>query len=275
MPNSFAEPQEVAVVQPLKKKMEVFLDLKNDEKQCIRDLERSDVHLRRGETLIDEGEPQQYIYVLQRGWCMVARTLDDGRRQITSFAIPGDFLCFNAGLFALSSRSISTLTDVHAYRLQMNDLLQMFSACPRLAAAFAWCNAQDESILAERLTSVGRRSAYERMAHLFIELWRRLELLDLTENEEFLLPVTREQLADAVSMTTLHVYRTLRKLQDNKLVQLGAKGVKILDMDGLHEAAKFEEAYLHYTEIPKQTERMLGRVSNLRGLDSGFKSHAR
>lgn len=255
-------PQEtIAVAQPLQKKMAVFLDLTDPEKRCIAKLASTDARYSRGDIVIDEGEAQKYIYILQKGWTMTARTLEDGRRQITRFAIPGDFLCFDAAIVQVSSNSVSALTEVHAYRLDLEGLMHVFSRHPRLAMAFAWCNAQDESILAERLTSVGRRSAYERLAHLFIELWHRLELLDLTENNEFLLPVSRIQLADAVGLTTLHVYRTLRKLQQSHLIQLLPKGIRILDMAGLHEAAMFEDTYLHYTELPRHTARALTKLS--------------
>ena len=257
----------IAVVQPLRKKMEVFLDLSTDEKDAIASMTKLHFNCGRGDTIIGEGDPQKHIFVLQKGWTMVARTMTDGRRQVTRFAIPGDFLCFDAGIVKMSSKSVEALTDVSGFRLLFDDLMRVFSRQPRLSAAFSWCNAQDESILAERLTSVGRRSAYERLAHLFIELWRRLELVDLTENDTFLLPVTRAQLADAVGLTTLHVYRTLRKLEQNQLIKLMPKGVRILDMDGLHQAALFEETYLHYTELPKQTERLLARISTRRQTD--------
>jgi len=251
----------IAMAQPLRRKLEVFLDLEDREKDCIARMATRDIHCARGDTIIDAGEAQRYIYILQKGWTMTARTLADGRRQVTRFAIPGDFLCFDAGIIQVSSTSVTALTDVHAYRLQFEELIKVFAEHPRLGMAFSWCNAQDESILAERLTSVGRRSAYERLAHLFIELWHRLKLLDLTEDDRFLLPVSRVQLADAVGLTSLHIYRTLRKLQQNNLIRLLPKGIKILDMDGLHEAALFEETYLHYTELPRHTERSLKKLA--------------
>lgn len=241
--------------------MSVFLDLNDQEKECIAALGATSVRCARGDTIIGEGEVQSHIYVVQKGWTMTARTLEDGRRQVTRFAIPGDFLCFDAGIIQVSAQSITALTDLHAYRLGFDEMMHVFARHPRLGVAFAWCNAQDESILAERLTSIGRRSAYERMAHLFIELWHRLELLDLTENNEFLLPVSRIQLADAVGLTTLHVYRTLRKLQQNNLILMMPKGIKILDMTGLHRAALFEDTYLHYTELPRRAAQSLAKLT--------------
>lgn len=247
----------IAVVQPLRKKLEVFLDLSGDERDCIASLERDGEMFSRGDSIIEEGDPHGDIYIIQKGWCMMSRSLSDGRRQVTSFSLPGDFLCFNAGLFKYATRSITALTEVNLCRMAADDLVAVFAGQPRLAAAFAWCNAQDESVLAERLTSVGRRSAYERVAHLFVELSRRLELLDLTENGKFVLPVTREQLADAMGLSTLHLYRTLRRLYQDQLVGLQPQGVQILDMDGLKRAAKFEDDYLHYTQIPEYTARLL------------------
>lgn len=255
-----AKVPQTELLQPLRRKMEVFIDLDESEAGCIAGLERHRADFSRGERIIDEGDRHRDVYTIREGWCMMSRALPDGRRQVTNFCLPGDFLCFNAGLLERSSRDISALTDVRAYRIPPDDIMRLFARAPRLAVAFAWSNAQDESILAERLTSLGRRTAYERVAHLFVELWRRLELLDLTEGGRFLLPVTREQLADALGLSTLHLYRTLRKLQGDRLLDLRPGGVRILDMPGLETAAKFEESYLHYTEVPKQTERLLNRL---------------
>ena len=61
-------------------------------------------------------------------------------------------------------------------------MLQLFTDHPRLASSLAWLAAREDQILAERLVSMGRRSAYERLAHIFLELWERLRIRGLAGN---------------------------------------------------------------------------------------------
>ena len=71
----------------------------------------------------------------------------------------------------------------------------------------------DASRIAEHLTNTGRRSAYERVAHLLLELRVRLRRVGLADNNEFSLPLTQELMADALGLTTIHTNRMLRLLR--------------------------------------------------------------
>ncbi len=216
---------------------------------AIRLLSHNEVVFGRHDEIIAEGDPYEYVYLLHSGWVVRSKILETGQRQIVNFALPGDFLCFNAAFFLNADYHLTAQTEVHAAVIPIHGFSDMLATHSRLSLILSWTNAREESLLSERLVSLGRRSAKERMAHLFCELWRRLELLDLTDGNRFPLPITQEDLGDTLGLSAVHVNRTLRKLRDEQLIAPTPHHIRILDKAGLERAAGFDEGYLHFSEM--------------------------
>ncbi|WP_161973738.1 Crp/Fnr family transcriptional regulator [Hwanghaeella grinnelliae] len=243
--------------------------MSDSEERFIDRLDARTESFGKNDQIVSEGDAYSKIYVIKKGWTYHSRTLDDGRRQITRIDLPGDICCFFAPILKYSANNIVALTDCEMTVLELEQLAEIYTEQPGLGAALSWCCAQDESVLSERLVSVGRRSAVERLAHFFVEIRRRMELVDLAEGNRFLLPVTREQLADAMGITTVHLFRSMRRLEKDQIIAWGTDGVAINDMMELHRIAKFTEPYLHYTEIPSRTDRFLKKLSQIPQYASG------
>ena len=129
-----------------------------------------------------------------------------------------------------------------------------------LCAAILWCSSREEAILLEHLVSLGRRTAFERVAHLLIELWRRLQVLGLTDGESFEMPLTQELIADCVGLTSVHVNRMMRAMQAKNLITCEYRPTqrcRITNLAGLVEAAGFEDGYLHFSEMPRRSRMAL------------------
>jgi CRP-like cAMP-binding protein len=120
---------------------------------------------------------------------------------------------------------------------------------PRLALAFWSDTLVDAAIHRDWVANVGRRSAYERMAHLLCEIWFRLKSVGLSMDHSFELPATQGDLGDATGLSQVHVNRTIGKLREDGLIRL-SKGrvVQLLDWERLTEVAEFDPAYLR---VPK------------------------
>ncbi|CAO4163161.1 hypothetical protein CLBKND_00091 [Methylorubrum aminovorans] len=106
----------------------------------------------------------------------------------------------------------------------------------------------DEAILREWLMNVGRRSAVERLAHLFCELLLRLKVVGLAEGTGYKFPLTQVDLADTTGITSVHVNRSLRELRQSGLIELEGGRLKILDYAGLRALAEFRANYLHLAD---------------------------
>lgn len=203
----------------------------------------------KGREIVRQWDDYRDIFLIVDGWVAREKYLSDGRRVIVNFALPGDILCLNGFLFRKSAHSLRTITPATVIVLNINDLIDLFADFPRIGVGFAWINACEESLIQERLASLTARTAYERMAHLLLELWSRLEFLGLTNEGSFRLPVTQSDLADALGMSTVHVNRTLSALRRSGLIDsesVPPRSIGILDREKLEQAANFHDGHLNF-----------------------------
>jgi CRP-like cAMP-binding protein len=103
----------------------------------------------------------------------------------------------------------------------------------------------DEGILREWLVSLGRRSADQRIAHLFCELLIRLQTVGLADNNSFEMPLIQEELADTLGLSNVHVNRMMQELREKRLISTSGKRLTITNVERLQEFAQFNPNYLH------------------------------
>ena len=205
-----------------------------------------------GTDLYSQGAPCKDLYTILDGWVFLHQILEDGRRQILDFALPGAFLGFQPDLDADMAHSAQCLTDVAACIFPRKNLLDLFRAHPELALRMAWINARDWTLANEHLTNVGRRTARERVAHLLLELFYRVRLPDPSPHGDTIeLPLAQEHIGDALGLTAVHVNRTLRGLRESGLVLVGGGTLRILDPDALAEVAGFDSEVLFQRPTPE------------------------
>jgi CRP-like cAMP-binding protein len=116
---------------------------------------------------------------------------------------------------------------------------------PNVGKAMWYETLVDASIFREWTLNVGRRDALTRTAHLLCEFAVRLETAGLGEQCAYELPMTQEQLADALGLTSVHVNRTLQALAAQGLIERTKRSVKIGDWKRLAAVGDFDSNYLH------------------------------
>ena len=199
------------------------------------------------ERIATSGDAYSGIYLVRNGWAVRSRGLENGARQIVNVAMAGDFLCLNAMIFEDSDFDIIAKTDVTAYFIEREVLRGVLGRDPELAAAIFWVTAHEESILAERIVSLGRRSVRVRTAHVLCEFISRLEILDEKHADEILIPLTQEDFADILGTSLVHTNKTLRSLDRDGIIQFRQGLLRIIDRRQLEHTAGFERGYLHFT----------------------------
>lgn len=193
---------------------EVFKPVTPDELATINDIKKQHLRLSAGAVIVRAGEAAPQLYTLYSGWAFRFKTLPDGRRQILNFLLPGDLLGLQAAMFDTALHGIEALTDVQLCMLPRRDVWDLFGTMPGLAFDVTWLGAREESIVDENLTSVGRRTAAERVAALIVSLYKRAKLLGLVaEGDSFAFPPTQQHIADALGLSLVHTNKTLAKLR--------------------------------------------------------------
>ena len=203
-----------------------------------------------GTTLVPEGHIGEEAYVLLMGWAFRFRMFEDGRRQISRLFLPGDFIGLNASYLRIPEQCIVAVTDVELAKCNARMLMEVVRQSPRLWFAFLWSETRDRYITEERVASIGRRSAHERLAHILLELHRRLELVGEASADSFTLPLTQEHLADVLGLTSIHVNRVMRRLKEDGLVAAELRTIRLLERERLTLIADFDPQYLIHGRRP-------------------------
>ncbi|HMM87644.1 Crp/Fnr family transcriptional regulator [Bradyrhizobium sp.] len=200
--------------------------------------------VRKNKDVVISGNHYDCVYLNHDGWLARYKILHNGSRQILDFILPGQVFGLQACLFKRALYSVVTITETSLSTIPFDMVDNVFERDIVLAKALFSSAAYEGAILGEHLIDTARRSAYERVSHLLLELFVRLNRVKLTDEMTFSIPLTQELIADALGLTTVHVNRTLRALREDKLIAMDGRFVTILDFEALSLLSDFENSYL-------------------------------
>lgn len=191
-----------------------------------------------GRDLFSIGWTGKSVFNLLDGWVAVYTLLEDGRRQIVQFALPGAILGILPSRRGPATVGAQALTDVSVCVIPTSVLTAHTRTKPEICLRLVRSLARDCSLAFDHLTSIGRRSARERVAHLLLELFTRYRAQWPGNHiEEMTLPLTQEQIGDATGLTFVHVNRVLSAMRKEGIVQFHYRRLRILNPDRLIEVA--------------------------------------
>lgn len=203
------------------------------------------------EDVIGEGERPRALFLVLDGWGMRYKTLEDGRRQVLSFALPGDLCEQHALLLERADHSLGAITPLTIAEITPPRAAELARASPRLRSALAWSDLCAHALQREWTVNLGQRTAIERMAHLICELFYRLRAIGLTHGSTYEMPATQAMVADAMGISAVHVNRTLQELRAAELITLRGRHMTIHDLEALEATGLFSPAYLHLDEATR------------------------
>lgn len=198
----------------------------------------SDVSLASGQSLFDEGAPADHVFNVTSGAMKVYKLLSDGRRQITGFLFPGDFLGLSTrAAYAYSAEAVCSTELCRFNRQKLESLLKDFPKVERRLLGIA----NDELALAQdQMLILGRKTAKEKIASFLLMLSNRAKKSG-TQSNPIALPITRTDMADYLGLTTETVSRTITQLKTSGLITLmQGNEVRLDNREALAEMAEGE-----------------------------------
>lgn len=216
----------------------LFIAHSGDELTLVQSLKRREIHLRAGETLVYEGQTDAPLFTLLSGWAFRYKTLSDGRRQILTFLLAGDFIGVQQKMGDASAHGVQTLTDAQFCVFQRDALWELHRRSPSMGFNITWLTAHEESMVDDTLLSVGRRSAEERIAMLLIILFKRAAALQADGGASGVpFPLTQQHIADGLGLSLVHTNKTLRKLEHRGLHRMEGGTLHMRDAKALARLA--------------------------------------
>lgn len=212
-----------------------FRAFEADELKFVAGFKRGELVAEPGSLILSEGSHSAQLFTVLSGWAFRFKILDDGRRQILNYALPGDLLGLQGSVAGAMDHSVEALSPVVLCVFQRNQVADLYRQQPGLAFDITWLAAREERMLDENLVSIGRRTAIERAAYLIAFMYQRAAAAGLLGSKSLLIPMTQQHLADTLGLSVVHTNKTLRKLADRGLIRWYDRACEVLDEKGLLE----------------------------------------
>lgn len=236
---------------PMARRLEIRQSLTEQEEAAVLGLPHIVRDLAANQYLVWDGDRPQNACLLLAGFAYRHKLAGNGSRQIMSIHMKGDIVDLQNSLLGMADHNVQMLTDGTLALIPIEAVRELAQRFPNLGLAMWYETLVDGSIFREWILNVGRRDARTRIAHLLCEFAVRLEVAELGKQTDYELPITQEQLADAVGLTSVHVNRTLMKLDEEGLIKRTRRVITINDWQKLAKFADFNPRYLH---LPKADE---------------------
>ena len=235
----------------LLRKLETHSRLGEDDRQAIRALPYTLKTLEPQSYTVREGDPPRHCAVLVSGFAYRHKLTGDGARQIVSLHIPGEPLDFQNLFLNVADHNVQTLTRAELAVIPRQELQELALSRATIGHAILVTTLIEASIFREWVLNVGRRDSKARIAHVLCEFAIRLDAQGLAEDYGYHLPMTQEQLADALGLTPVHVNRTLKALEAEGLIARSTgRQISFPDWERLRRVGDFNQRYLHLEPQP-------------------------
>ena len=195
--------------------------------------------------VVRDGDRARECCLIVEGFCFRSKTISDGKRQILSIHVAGEIPDLMSLFLHVIDHDLSTLTPCTLGFIRHEALQRLHRRAPSVAEIFWRDTLIDAAMFREWIVNVGQRSAPARLAHVMMELRERLRVIGLVTGNSFDMPLTQEQIGEALGITAVHANRVIKQLREERIVDLNRGRVTVLDEAGFLELADFDDRYLH------------------------------
>ena len=246
MAHTFLSP---SALDPLVRKLSYWVKLGEDDRAALLALPHNVKALAQNGYIVREGDRATHSCLLLSGFAMRQKIVAEGMRQIVSIHMKGEMVDLQNSLLGRADHTVQMLTAGKIAMIPREDIVRIAYERPAIGRAMWIDTLVDGSIFREWIANVGRRDATMQVAHLLCEFSLRLKVAGLGEQTNYELPMTQEQLADATGLTSVHVNRTLKSLEADRLIERSSpRRIVIGDWRKLADAGDFDSEYLHLHE---------------------------
>ncbi len=196
----------------------------------------SSIELGPGDPLFDEGEPAQHVFNVTAGAVKVYKLLADGRRQMTGFLFPGDFLGLaNEENYAYSAEAVTHTVLCRFPRRKLERLLERY---PKMEHRLLGMASHELAVAQEQMLLLGRKTAREKIASFLLMLSSRSVQRGQNGNP-VAVPMGRNDIGDYLGLATETVSRTFTQLKQGGSINLLPGGkVEMADRTRLEDIAE-------------------------------------
>jgi CRP-like cAMP-binding protein len=196
-----------------------------------------------GEVLSARGTRLTEAALLVEG-VMFRTIMRDQRRFIVGICVPGDFVDLHGLVLQRLDHTIVAAGPARVATISHAALDGVIVGHPILARALWFASLLDAAIHRRWIQMLERNDAPRRIAHIFCELYERLQFTGRARDDAVPTPFSQCDLADMCGISTIHANRAVSKLREVELADLRRGTFYPRDWEGLRRYAHFEPGYL-------------------------------
>jgi CRP/FNR family transcriptional regulator len=193
--------------------------------------------LRRGESLFHIGDPFRSVFAIRGGSVKTYILTDDGRAQVTGFHIAGELLGLNAINTQKYCCEATALETTAVCEIPFESLEQIAKHLPHLQYQMLKIMSQEILHNQELMLLLGKKNADERLATYLLNLSRRFAARHYSATE-FNLSMSRGDIGNYLGLAEETVCRVLARFEQEGLLAIQRRLVRITDFERLREIAK-------------------------------------
>jgi CRP/FNR family transcriptional regulator len=188
--------------------------------------------VRLGETLYREGDRFQFIYAVRSGTLKSSLMLADGREQVSGFHIAGEMVGLDGAATGEHASATVALEDSEVCAIPYAHLADLAATTTSMQHIVG--RLMSREILREHslMLLLGSMNAEERLAAFLLNLAQRYAARGYSERE-FHLRMSRAEIGSYLGMKLETVSRTFSAFQQQGLMEVDKRHIRITDMDGL------------------------------------------
>jgi CRP/FNR family transcriptional regulator len=196
--------------------------------------------VKRGETLYRAGDAFNSLYAVRTGFFKSNVILEDGRDQVTGFHMPGEILGMDGIGTEAHTCNAHALEDGEVCVIPFSRLEEVSREVRNLQHQFH--KVMSREIVRDQgvMMLLGTMRAEERLAAFLINLSQRFVARGYSPSE-FHLRMTREEIGSYLGLKLETVSRIFSKFQDQGLIAVQQKHIRILNTDGLKDILAHRE----------------------------------
>ena len=221
-------------------KFGIYSPTQKSNPDLVSQLRTSVVMYQTNQVILKQGQASKQFGSMRSGWAIVHKTLENGRRHILSFLLPGDAVVLDLmsigshqalpyGVTALTAASVCWFPTERISHLLKHDKNQ------RQETHF-WMSYYI-STHSLRTAMIGHSTATARLAEFILELFTRLRYRNLTKGDGYEFPPTQPQIADCLGLTPAYVSMTLSHLRKRGILEIRDRTIRIFDERELYRIA--------------------------------------
>ncbi|WP_299658367.1 Crp/Fnr family transcriptional regulator [uncultured Tateyamaria sp.] len=222
------------------RKLDAFLDMSGAEVAFMERFKTGELEAQPGTEIMAQGQSSTHLFTCLKGMGLRYKTLEDGRRQVVGFVLPGDFIGLQAGVMSEMEHSVEASTPMRLCTFNRSDLWTLFTSHPSRAYDLTRIAALEEVFLGEALAVVGQLDAIAKLSWALHRFYVRLASVNMNDENHVRLPYRQQDLADALGLSLVHTNKTLARLREDQIATWSDDQLTIHNMERLSKLARVD-----------------------------------